>query len=64
MELAYYGLFALIFNEILFLKWVSGAFGKVFHGFLTNESDQTVEEVAIKTLKGTYACVSVSLIIR
>jgi len=33
----------------------SGAFGKVFHGFLTNESDQTVE-VAIKTIKGMHVC--------
>ena len=34
------------------LNGFAGAFGKVFHGFLTNESDQTVEEVAIKTIKG------------
>ena len=30
----------------------AGAFGKVYHGFLTNENGQAVEEVAIKTVKG------------
>ena len=32
--------------------YIVGAFGKVFHGFLTNQSDNTVQEVAVKTIKG------------
>ena len=43
--------------------YISGAFGKVFHGFLANESDQTVKEVAIKTVKGICVYESLSLIV-
>ena len=45
------------------MKSFTGAFGNVFYGSLTSESDQSIMEVAIKTMKGTiysihlYTCV-------
>ena len=33
-----------------------GAFGKVFYGKFTDETDGTVTEVAVKTMKGHLLC--------
>ena len=35
---------------------LTGSFGQVFYGLLTNQIDQSVVEVAIKTIKGTNLC--------
>ena len=40
-------------KQLLEILKFTGSFGQVFYGLLTNEADQSIVEVAVKTIKGT-----------